>query len=216
MKTTDFLRIGVFYDGTHFIKAQNYFWVQSGKKDWLSFHEFHKFLEKYISIKEQEHSRYKVVYSAWFQGLHKDTEANEANLRKDRKLHIDLLHAGIELKNFLMSESTGKEKGIDVYMAIETLQVGLDDKMDVAVLVTGDGDFVPLARALMKNGIRVLIAYFKYVEPDHKSYANERLINSANYSININELETDRDFKADFKTMFRHKDDSKKEKLTQS
>ena len=46
-------------------------------------------------------------------------------------------------------------------MAVETLQIGLDDKIDIAVLVTGDGDFVPLVRALMKNGVRVVITHFE-------------------------------------------------------
>ncbi|RZK19747.1 MAG: NYN domain-containing protein, partial [Flavobacterium sp.] len=83
-----------------------------------------------------------------------------------------------------MSESYG-EKGIDVYMAVETLQVGLDDKIDIAVLVTGDGDFVPLVRTLMKNGIRVLISYFEFESENKKSFVNERLVSAANYSINI-------------------------------
>ena len=206
-KQKDFLRIGVFYDGTFFIKAQNYFW---GKKyGWLTFQEFHKLLEKYVGIKEQGHSSYKVVYSAWFQGLFKESEATEKNLRLDRKRHQDLLHAGIEPKNVPMSETKG-EKAIDVYMAVETLQIGLDDKIDIAILVTGDGDYVPLVRTLMKNGIRVVIAYFEYEEPNNKSFVNERLVSSANYSLNINSLENDRDFKADFKTIFRHPEDNKK------
>jgi uncharacterized LabA/DUF88 family protein len=208
MKRTDFLRIGVFYDGTYFTKAQNYFWGQ--KKGWLSFQEFHRLLEKCISSKEQGHTAYKVVYSAWFQGLHKESLAPEDKLRLDRKRHHDLLHAGIEPKNVPMSETQG-EKGIDVYMAVETLQVGLDDKIDIAVLVTGDGDFVPLVRALMKNSVRVLISYFEYEDSGSKSFANERLVNAANYSININKLEHDRDFKTDFHGIFRQADPSKKE-----
>lgn len=207
MSTKNFLRIGVFYDGTFFTKAQNYFWGQ--KYGWLSFQEFHKLLENYIRTKEQGHTSYKVVYSAWFQGVHKESQAQENNLRLDRKRLLDLLHAGIEPKNVPMSETQG-EKGIDVYMAVETLQVGLDDKIDMAVLVTGDGDFVPLIRALMKNGVRVLIAYFEYEVPNNKSFCNERLINAANHSININSLENDREFKAEFKTIFRQTSDNKK------
>jgi uncharacterized LabA/DUF88 family protein len=213
-KQRDFLRIGVFYDGTFFVKAQNYFW--GNKYGWLSFQEFHKLLESFARTKEQGHSAYKVVYSAWFQGLHKESLAPEEKLRLDRKRHSDLLHAGIEPKNVPMSETQG-EKGIDVYMAVETLQVGLDDKIDMAVLVTGDGDFVPLVRALMKNGVRVLVAYFEYEDTTsdkvNKSFANERLVNSANYCLNINALEHDREFKADFKAIFRHPEDFKKKEL---
>jgi uncharacterized LabA/DUF88 family protein len=208
MKQKDFLRIGVFYDGTFFTKAQRYFWGRD--YGWLSFPEFHRLLEVYIRTKEQGHSAYKVVYSAWFQGLYKESDASEKNLRDDRRKHLDQLHAGMEIKNVPMSESK-KEKGIDVYMAVETLQIGLDDKIDVAVLITGDGDFVPLVRALMKNGIRVVIAHFKYQDSDgNDSFVNPRLVNSANYSVNINELENDKDFKADFKTIFRHSEDNKK------
>jgi uncharacterized LabA/DUF88 family protein len=28
-------------------------------------------------------------------------------------------------------------------MALEVLQIALDDKIDIAVLITGDGDFIP-------------------------------------------------------------------------
>ena len=207
MGKKEFLRIGVFYDGTFFVRAQNYFWGQ--KYGWLSFQEFHKLLELYVETKIQGYSDYKIVCSAWFQGLYKESKATEDNLRLDRKRHHDLLHAGIEPKNIPMSESLG-EKGIDVYMAVETLQVGLDDKIDIAILVTGDGDFVPLVRTLMKNGVRVGIAFFEYTDKEHKSFANERLISSANFAVNINSLENDREFKTEFKTIFRQPEDNKK------
>jgi len=83
----------------------------------------------------------------------------------------------------------------------------------VAILVTGDGDFVPLVRALMKNGVRVGIAYFEYEEDEHKSFANERLINAANFAVNINHLENDREFKTEFKTIFKQSEDRKKTKI---
>ena len=215
---TDFLRIGVFYDGTHFVKAQNYFYGKA--YGWLSFQEMHRLFENFTRLKIPNFGSYKVVYSAWFQGLFKESDAQEKNLRLDRKRHHDLLHAGIEPKNVPMSESksgdalTKHEKGIDVYMAVETLQTGLDKKIDVAILVTGDGDFVPLVRTLMKNGIRVIIAYFDYEEPEknHKSFANERLLNSSNYSININELESNKEFKAEFKGLFRKGEDFDRQK----
>ena len=207
MSRQDFLRIGVFYDGTFFVRAQNYFW---GKKyGWLSFQQFHKLLESYVQSKMQGHSDYKVVYSAWFQGVHKESLAPEEKLRLDRKRHHDLLHAGIEPKNLPMSESQG-EKGIDVFMAVETLQIGLDDKIDLAILVTGDGDFVPLVRALMKNSIYVGIAFFEFTDGEQKSFAHERLINAANFAININNLENDRDFNTAFKSIFRQPEDNKK------
>jgi len=92
----------------------------------------------------------------------------------------------------------------------------LDDKIDIAVLVTGDGDFVPLVRALMKNSVRVLIAFFEYEDGTQKSFANERLINSANYSININSLEHDREFKTDIHGIFRQPENNSKSKTNEA
>ena len=200
MKTSNFLRIGVFYDGTFFTKAQQYFWGRD--YGWLSFRDFHQLIERYLETLVPGYSDYKIVYSAWFQGLYKETDATEKNLRDDRRKHLDQLHAGIEVRNVPMSESK-KEKGIDVFMAVETLQIGLEDKIDIAILVTGDGDFVPLVRALMKHGVKVAIAYFKYTEPDGKdSFVNPRLIKAANYSININGLEQHESFGNQFKAIF--------------
>ena len=75
--------------------------------------------------------------------------------------------------------------------------------MDVAILVTGDGDFVPLVRALMKKGVTVVVAYFGYEENGKKSFANERLKEACNYVIDVNSFENDREFKNQFKLLFK-------------
>ena len=70
-------------------------------------------------------------------------------------------------------------------------------------LVTGDADMIPLARALMKHGVRVVVAHFDYkTEKDHQ-FANERLLAACNYTLNINQMERDKDFKTSFKMLFR-------------
>lgn len=153
--------------------------------------------------KEQGYSDYKVVYSAWFQGLFPVSDSTEEQLRFERNKYQDLLHAGIEAKYLPMSMSHG-EKGIDVALAVDAMQIGRDGKIDVAVLVTGDSDFVPLVRALMKDGIRIVAAYFDFVQVDgKKSFINERLRNAVNCDVNVNALEKDKDYKADFGQLFR-------------
>jgi uncharacterized LabA/DUF88 family protein len=113
-----------------------------------------------------------------------------------------------------MSKEQG-EKGVDIAMAIDALQVGLEDKIDVAVLVTGDGDFIPLVRALMKNGVRVATVYFEYESEKHKSFANERLLSVSNYSLNINNLEKDRKNQGMFRGLFRQSKKGKEGKEVQ-
>lgn len=195
-------RIGVFYDGSFFSHAQRYFYHER-KMGWLSFQPLHAFLEHFISTKEQGFASYKVVYAAWHQGLFSSKDTTEEQLRFERNRYHDLLHAGVEPKYLPMSQTQG-EKGTDVALAVDALQTGLDEKIDVAVLVSGDADFVPLVRTLNKQGIRVLAVYFTFTDNSgRKCFINERLLNCCNYSVDISALDKDREFKSSFKTLFR-------------
>ncbi|MCY3022954.1 MAG: NYN domain-containing protein [Planctomycetota bacterium] len=201
-------RIGVFYDGSFFSHAQRYFY-HDRKVGWLSFQPFHGFLEQFVRTREQDFASYKVVYAAWHQGLFSSKGATEDQLRFERNRYHDLLHAGIEAKYLPMSQSQG-EKGTDVALAVDALQVGLDGKIDIAVLVSGDGDFVPLVRALNKQGIRVLAAYFEFTDgKGRKCFINERLLNCCNYSVDVSTLDKSREFRGTFKTLFRRTDEWK-------
>ena len=201
MTDRSFCRIGVFYDGSYVSYAQRYFF-HNRKLGWLQLRPFHSLLESYIRTKEQGYANYRIVYAAWFQGLFPVSQASEQYLKGDRNMHLDLMHAGIEPKFLPVSQSSHTEKGVDVALAIDALQVGLEDKIDVAVLVSGDGDLIPLVRALMKQGVRVLAAYFQYEDGGEKQFINERLLAVCNYEMNVNQLETDKDFKATFRALF--------------
>jgi uncharacterized LabA/DUF88 family protein len=195
-------RLGVFYDGSFFSYAQNYYYHER-QLGWLRFPELHRFLEKYIGLREQGFASYKVVYAAWHQGLFTAKDATADQLARDRNRYHDMMHAGVDPKYLPMSQKLG-EKGVDVALAVDALQVGLGQKIDVAVLVTGDGDFVPLVRALNKQGVRVLAAYFAFESADgSKSFINDRLLTAANYAVDIDTLESSKEHKQDFATLFR-------------
>jgi len=201
MNDKSLCRIGVFYDGSYFAFAQRYFY-HDYKLGWLDFRPFHALIESYARIKEQGYSYYKIVYAAWFQGMSDSGQLDERQLRNDRNLYNDLMYAGIEPK-YLPMTTAQKEKGVDVALAIDALQIGLEGKIDIAVLVTGDADLIPLVRALMKQGIRVMAAYFEYETAERKSFIDSRLLNVCNYELNVTALEKDKDFKATFKGLFR-------------
>ena len=201
MSDKSLCRIGVFYDGSYFSYAQVHFYADC-KLGWMMFTPFHMMVENFLRDKEQGYFNYRVVYAGWFQGLYHSGQSNDHQRRVERNRHLDLMHAGVEPKYVPMSQEQG-EKGVDIALAIDALQVGLEDKIDIAVLVTGDGDFVPLARALMKNGIRVATVYFQYESEKGKSFANERLLSVSNYTLNVNELEKDRKNQGVFRSLFR-------------
>jgi uncharacterized LabA/DUF88 family protein len=204
-------RIGVFYDGSYFTYARRYLYFQR-KLGWFEFRPFHGLIENFVRMKEQGYTHYRVVYASWFQGMFGTREAEEHQLKSERQLYQDLMHAGVEPKFIPMPQSGHNEKEADVALAIDAMQIGLEGKIDIAVLVTGDGDFVPLVRALMKQGIRVMAAYFEYAEGEYKSFINERLLNVCNYALNVTEMEKDKDFRSTFKGLFRKPDENTKPK----
>lgn len=213
---TALCRIGVFYDGSFFTGAQQYFYIK--EYGWLHPIPFHSLVEHFIRKQEQNFSGYKVVYASWHQGLFTSTQASNHHLKIERNRHTDLMHAGVEVKYVPMSQSQG-EKGVDVSLAVDAMEVGMDGKIDVAVLVTGDGDFVPLVRTLMKHGIRIAAVYFeyehKYKDKTYNAFINKRLLDACNYALNINSLENNREYQGLFRGLFRQpeKPESKEENL---
>jgi uncharacterized LabA/DUF88 family protein len=197
-------RIGTFYDGSYFNYAQKHFFY-TRKLGWLDVGAFQSFLETYVQTAEPGFASYKIVYGAWFQGLHDAAHSDDKQRYRDRVQHHDLMHAGIAAKYLPMSKAG--EKGVDVAFAIDALQSANDGKIDVAALVTGDGDMVPLARALMERGVRVLVAHFDYDDgtgaKGGKSYGSDRLLRACTYRLNINGLETDEALKGRFRQLFR-------------
>lgn len=65
---------------------------------------------------------------------------------------------------FLVVTKEGKNKGdnyetnIDIVMAMDAVELALDFRPDIVVLVTGDSDFAYLAEKLRRRGMRVEVA----------------------------------------------------------
>ncbi len=85
-----------------------------------------------------------------------------------------LINLGIEIRvKDLQEFHTGMKKGDwDVGLAVDAIRVS--DSMDVIVLVTGDGDFIPLVEYLKNRGKRVeVIAFERSASAKLKEEADE-------------------------------------------
>ncbi|MCL1475858.1 NYN domain-containing protein [Argonema antarcticum] len=88
---------------------------------------------------------------------------------------------------FLVVSKEGKAKGeeyetnIDIVMAMDALELALEVRPDIVVLVTGDSDFAYLAEKLRRRGIRVEVASVE------QSLGNE-LKNAASNVIDLIEI----------------------------
>jgi len=216
-------RIMVFYDGSYFKHGQIYFRYKEDR-GWFSLSQLHSTLEKYVAIKTKSTVEItKVVGAHYYDGRLSTKVADADLLQKERAFEMSLISAGIiphylslNEKEKCPSPSTSEEakyfimqKGVDVKLALDVLDFAHDNRFDVAVLITGDSDFVPLARKITSLGKQALVAHFEFEGWDdsrgvsHRPcYASRELIDTATCSLNFNQLVKDHDWKNDVRTLF--------------
>lgn len=77
------------------------------------------------------------------------------------EFHAALVNQGFELKTKPLQIFLGGQKKGDWDVGIATDILRLEPKIDVAVLVSGDGDFVPLVEFAKEKGLRVEVISFR-------------------------------------------------------
>lgn len=58
---------------------------------------------------------------------------------------------------FKKNQQSAKRKGVDIQMTIDMLNSSLMENVDALYLLSGDGDFVPLIREVMRRGKQVYV-----------------------------------------------------------
>lgn len=217
MQTT---RIAVFYDGSYF-KAGNIYFKYKEKRGWFSLPALHTLLERYVGQKDKVPVEMtKVVQAHYYDGRMSTDAALGDQLEKDRDFELALIDAGI-IPHFLPVRETPKDsnnpaagyllsqKGVDVNIALDCLDIAHSDRYDVAIIIAGDEDFVPLVRKVTALGKRVLIAHFEidpwtddHGRPRKGTWCSRKLKDAASYVLNFNQLVEDRDWKTDVKALF--------------
>jgi len=72
-------------------------------------------------------------------------------------------------------------KGDDIYLATELVKGAYENLYDIAIIVSGDEDFIPAIKLVQKNGKKVINAFF----PKSSSYL---LRNCCDSSINLKKI----------------------------
>lgn len=188
------LRIGVFIDGSYFSKVSSYYYYTHERRARMSLSGLYEFIRDEVANQEGVDKRFcRVVDAHYFRGRLDAETANERNtLKSDRLWEDALIREGVTLhfmplsKNSVRSEL--KEKGIDVWFALEAFELAMYKRFNVSVLITGDGDFVPLVRKLNTLGTRVmLLAWdFEYVDntgTPRTTRTSQQLINEVTYPV---------------------------------
>ncbi|MCL1860925.1 MAG: NYN domain-containing protein [Proteobacteria bacterium] len=202
MREKDICRIAVFYDGAYFFKVSSYYVYQHERRARLSFRGVHDFIVSEVAQREGiSPSRCQIVDAAYFQGrLTAQQAAEQDRLFSDRVFEDALTRADIALFQqhlALRPDGSFEEKRIDVWLALEAYEMTSLKNYDVCVLITGDGDFVPLVRKLNTLGARVMLLgwEFEYEREDGRmmrTQVSTGLIDRVNYPVLMKPLIDDR------------------------
>ncbi|MYA89459.1 MAG: NYN domain-containing protein [Boseongicola sp. SB0662_bin_57] len=160
------IRIGVFYDGSYFALVSDYYRYHHPRQARISIAGFHDFLRHEIANRagEDTPSRFcHIVEAHYYRGRFaaEDTDREPGRLLRERKFDDALMKARVTTHFMPMaavSDGRVRERGIDVLLTLDAHEAAISKKIDFIVLVTGDGDFVPLAERLNSLNCSVVVA----------------------------------------------------------
>jgi uncharacterized LabA/DUF88 family protein/cold shock CspA family protein len=196
--STKLTRIGVFYDGNYFLHVNNYYAFNHPRQSRISIRGLHDFIRTMIA--ENEGSDFQlchIVDAHFFRGRIPAIEAqSRGNLLYYERVFDDILMWEGVTTHYLPVRSTGgrrEEKGIDVWMALEAYELSMLKHFDVVVLITSDGDYVPLLRKLSNLGTRVMVLSWDFEYEDQEGRLNvtrtsQELLEEVTYPIAMHEI----------------------------
>lgn len=187
------VRIAVFYDGNFFYHASNYYYFEHPLRMRLSIQGLHEFVRYEVARRETVGLPYcQIVDAHYFRGRLMAQEADERQVLLQERLFDDVLMREGIVTHYLPIGRQG-EKGIDVWLALEALELATMKQFDVLALIAGDSDYVPLIRKLNNIGTRVMVLGwdFKFEDSNgvlRRTSTSSRLFDEASYPIQMQKV----------------------------
>ena len=180
MTDSKLTRIGIFYDGSYFAHVSDYYLHHHERHARISIQGLHELIRDEVSKRENTGVRdCQVVEAHYFRGRFSADDARrhdatrpdgDSTLYRERKFEDALIKAGVTphfLPVFVSDDGRPpREKGIDVWLALEAFDLAHRKQLNVVVLVTGDGDYVPLVRKLHALGTLVMVTAWDLASGD--------------------------------------------------
>jgi cold shock CspA family protein len=187
-------KIGVFFDGSFFHGVSSYYLNQHPRRSRIALSGIRDYAAHHIALEEGVQPRHcRIVESHFFAGRMNSYEARERDGTLFRDRVWDEILQKEDVTAHYMPMGLRGEKGIDVSLALECYELVTLKGLDVVVLVTGDGDFVPLVRKLNALGVRVMVFGCTYSFLDNAgrergATVSRYLLNEATYPVLLHEL----------------------------
>jgi len=160
------LNVGFFIDGS------NIFYAQRNNRWHIDFEKLYKYCEKYGTIKIANYYTASPHYK------------NIKQIEKHRRYKAALINIGYtvidkELKEIQISKNKKRKGNLDIEMALGIITSS--NLYDICILITGDGDFIPIINYLRNIGKNVICIA-------RKSTASLDLKNIVHRFIDLNDI----------------------------
>lgn len=183
-------RIAIFYDGSYFSEVSDYYRYVHARQSRIDLNGLHEFIRhKAADMEGREVQRAQIVEAHYFRGRFSAEKTIEAGkLEGERRFDDVLTRVGITQHYHPMDERAMREKGIDVWLALEAFDRAVHKRFEVVCLIACDGDYVPLVRKLNSIGTRVMVmAWDLQYEDDYGNTrftrTSEALIRECSYPV---------------------------------
>jgi cold shock CspA family protein/uncharacterized LabA/DUF88 family protein len=196
--TKELKRIGVFYDGNYFLHVSNYYNYFHQRRKRINIAGLHDFIRNLVAKEEEVPLRFcQVIEAHYFRGRISAQEASQRGnqLYNDRVFDDILMSEGVVTHYLPIRTRSGKkeEKGIDVWLALEAFEQAFYKRFSVLVLITSDGDYVPLIRKLNSIGTKVMVLSWDFEYTDDMgreviTRTSQDLIQEVTYPVAMHEL----------------------------
>ena len=173
MKRTELISLGLSIDGGYFCKINDGLY-QVGYR--LNLAKLSRYIRECIADRfGLDASQCLITESHFFRGRFRMAEAKKKNrLEGDRAFEDSLIENDVvfHYKHIAeMENGSIKEKGIDVWFALETYELAVYRDFDFVVLITGDADHEMLARKIKALKKQVVLVTWNMAEKDSTSPA---------------------------------------------
>lgn len=157
--------IGVFYDGDFFARVSGYYNHGHERRARITFSGMHAYIRADLAKEEDSAAKYCQIDAHYYRGRARASEAGSRDLLLvERQFDDVLLREGV--KPHYWPFGHGGDKGADVMLTLDAYEMSVQNKYDVVVLVTGDGNFLPLVRRLKSRGVRVMVMGWNFKSID--------------------------------------------------
>jgi len=187
IQTNELFRTGIVYDGSYFARISDHYAYEHERRARIHIQGLHEFIRQEVaSCEHAEPNTCRITEAHYFRGRFPTDEAERRDtLTGDRRFEDVLIRAGITPHFLLlaMGEEGGppREKGVDVWLALEAYELVSIKHCNVIVLISGDGDHVQLVRKLNSLGARVMVLGWDIGQ----TRTSQALINTATYPIEM-------------------------------